>query len=277
MSSRHTSRSTTQKRKQKPRKSSPRTSSQQQYGRFRSPATVVPNEIVVRLKYVDQFTLNATTASTDNYLFRANSLYDPNYTGAGHQPFGYDQWTLFYSNWVVERATAQFVTTPPNLSTATPQIDNCILYLTKRRSDPSVYTDINTAIEDPFCVSHRMITGYQRPPVLRCTIDNPSFLGVDRKVYLSSSEYSGGIGANPTVQTYFICGAGTTLSGTNNPDPVYVTMTINYTVKFYNVIATTGSSVSKPTVAKPHDSSHDPKDHHRKPLQLMSSKTEALD
>jgi hypothetical protein len=228
-----------------------RTSNPEVFGSPHSLPNVVPSEAFVRLKYVDQFTLNATTASTDNMVFRANSLYDPNYTGAGHQPYGYDQWATLYSSWVVLRATCSFTCTPPNLSTVTPQIDNVILYITKRRTDPTAFVDVNTAIEDPYCARYVMTSGYQKQPKLSLSIDNPLMLGVDRKVYSSSLEYSGGTGSNPTIQTYIICGAGSTAAGTNNPDPVYCTAEINYFCKFYNPANLTGSSLNQKILRLP--------------------------
>jgi hypothetical protein len=218
--------------------------SQAAYGSLLTPAMIMPDSLFVKLKYVDQFVLNPTSASTDNYVFRANSLFDPNYTGTGHQPYGYDQWATFYSSWVVERCVLTFTCTPPNLSTAAPQIDNSILYIVKRRSDPNAFTDINTAIEDPFCVRYVMTTGYQKQPKLRVAIDCPTFFGVAKEVYLSSQEYSGATGSNPTIPLYLICGAGTTAAGTNNPDPMYCTAELTFFVKFYNAANLTGSTVS---------------------------------
>lgn len=215
------------------------------FGNVHSLAMVVPPETFVELKYVDQFILNPTSSSTDNYVFRANSLFDPNYTGAGHQPYGYDQWATFYSSWVVFDATLVYTCTPPNLSTTTPQINNTVLFVTKRRTDPTAFADINTAIEDPYCMKYVMTSGYQKQPRLSVNLNSPKFLGVTREVYINSSEYSGATGSNPTIQTYIICGAGTTYAGTNNPDPVYCTAELTYRVKFYNPANLVGSSIAR--------------------------------
>jgi hypothetical protein len=221
---------------------------EESFGHLRALATVVPPETFVQLKYVDQFILNPTASSTDNYVFRANSLFDPNYTGTGHQPYGYDQWATFYTTWCVYRTELVFTCTPPNLSTATPQINNAILYVTKRRTDPTVFSDVNTAIEDPYCMRYVMTSGYQKQPRLSVVLDTPSFMGVDRKVYLSSSEYAGATGSNPTIQSYILCGAGTTAASTNNPDPMYCTAEMKFFVKFYNPANLTGSSLSSKQV-----------------------------
>lgn len=53
------------------------------------------------LRYVDQVTLTSTSGLLGEYVFRANDLYDPNYTSTGHQPMGYDQWMTLYNHFVV--------------------------------------------------------------------------------------------------------------------------------------------------------------------------------
>lgn len=39
-----------------------------------------------------------------HYLFRANSIFDPDQTGVGHQPYGHDTLQLMYNHYRVDRA-----------------------------------------------------------------------------------------------------------------------------------------------------------------------------
>ncbi len=58
----------------------------------------------VRLRYCDRVQLT-TTGSTNvavGYTFRLSSLFDPDYTGTGHQPYMYDQLTGIYNKYIVE-------------------------------------------------------------------------------------------------------------------------------------------------------------------------------
>lgn len=65
-----------------------------------------------KLKYSETFTLTVGTAGVFGTVqkLNLNGLYDPNYTGSGHQPYGYDQLTPLYARYIVHgcKVTAQF-------------------------------------------------------------------------------------------------------------------------------------------------------------------------
>ena len=52
-------------------------------------------------RYVDRISLDPTGIAAATYSFRANSLYDPDFTGTGHQPIGFDQLMAFYEHYTV--------------------------------------------------------------------------------------------------------------------------------------------------------------------------------
>lgn len=56
------------------------------------------------LPYYDNATLTAPANNLATaYVFTANGLYDPNITGTGHQPMGFDQMMLFYEHYCATR------------------------------------------------------------------------------------------------------------------------------------------------------------------------------
>lgn len=62
----------------------------------------LPQTLKTTLRYEELISLNPGVGGTaDNYIFSANSLYDPNVTGAGHQPRGFDELMSFYDHYVV--------------------------------------------------------------------------------------------------------------------------------------------------------------------------------
>jgi len=71
---------------------------------FGIPRTVnpFPFKRLAKHKYVEFITVPAgAVGSTDNYAFATSSLYDPNYTGAGHQPMFRDEMALLYKHYCV--------------------------------------------------------------------------------------------------------------------------------------------------------------------------------
>lgn len=61
----------------------------------------LPNQFASKLRYCDQLSLNAGAGTTATQLYRANGLYDPDVTGAGNQPRGWDQMIALYNHAIV--------------------------------------------------------------------------------------------------------------------------------------------------------------------------------
>lgn len=61
-------------------------------------------------RYVEELSLsqeNITGLTGNEYAFRLNSLFDPNFTGTGHQPRGFDQMAALYANYCVYKVQVQ--------------------------------------------------------------------------------------------------------------------------------------------------------------------------
>lgn len=82
----------------------------------RSLPYIVSPRMIIRLPYAELLNRTPGTA-TDEYQFNLNSLFDPNRTGTGHQPLGFDQWATFYNRYRVlgvdVRATFATTSTVP--------------------------------------------------------------------------------------------------------------------------------------------------------------------
>ncbi len=63
------------------------------------------------LRYADDVDLGILGTTPVAYVLAANGLYDPDITGTGHQPMGFDQLMSFFQHYVVVSAkiTAQFL------------------------------------------------------------------------------------------------------------------------------------------------------------------------
>lgn len=63
--------------------------------------TGVPDSMFVKMKYVDAITLSSSLSVPGFHLFRGNDIFDPDYTGVGHQPYLSAQWGPFYQKYNV--------------------------------------------------------------------------------------------------------------------------------------------------------------------------------
>lgn len=71
----------------------------------------------VMLRYCTQQVLTGTSGAKGQYVFRCGSIFDPDYTGGGHQPLGHDEWATFYNNYSVVQS---FISVQPVNSGAVP-------------------------------------------------------------------------------------------------------------------------------------------------------------
>lgn len=69
-----------------------------------------------KLTYSEAIQLDPGLAAGAAYVFAANGLYDPNITGTGHQPAGFDQLMALYGEYVVTASWIKIVAvnTDPN-------------------------------------------------------------------------------------------------------------------------------------------------------------------
>lgn len=60
-----------------------------------------PKKMLATLTYYDSQTLTSTAGALSQYQFCCNGIYDPNITGAGHQPMYRDQLAAIYNHYTV--------------------------------------------------------------------------------------------------------------------------------------------------------------------------------
>lgn len=100
-----------------------------------------PNNKVVKLRYSDTVSLDPGILKAPQGLaFRANSIFDPDYSGAGHQPMGHDQLGAFYNHYTV--LGAKFTFRMSSYNSAGPIICGVIL-----DDDATAPSNINALIE----------------------------------------------------------------------------------------------------------------------------------
>lgn len=62
------------------------------------------------LRYSDEITITGYGVTPNSYVLSANGLYDPDISGTGHQPMGFDQLSAFFQHYTVlgSRISIQF-------------------------------------------------------------------------------------------------------------------------------------------------------------------------
>lgn len=110
--------------------------------------TGFPQELRTTLRYSDVVVLTSTVGSVSTYSFRLNSLYDPDFTGTGHQPYYFDQFAALYQRYCVKGAkiTAKFSHIVNAINVTQPSGPTVVGITTD--DDGAIATTITTAMEE---------------------------------------------------------------------------------------------------------------------------------
>lgn len=148
---------------------------------LRSPVTGFPTKVRARLRYADIMTLTSSNGSLTGSTFRMNSVYDPDYTNVGHQPYYFDQFAALYGRYAVQGAklTAKFSIVPSTTSTSQPSGPVICAVLTD--NDATLPAVLSTMMENQNSVSDVLCnqTGGNNVKVLSKTYSPKKNLGVE--------------------------------------------------------------------------------------------------
>jgi hypothetical protein len=169
--------------------------------------TGYPKSRRVKLKYAAEITM-ASSAVMSSYIFRANSVFDPDYTGTGHQPMLYDQWTNIYSHYTVLNARISLTPAPPGTSDTVPSWFGWNLSTTANDITTEFKT-VESLLESPYSTPPMIYgkgtsntgTGLRSLPAVVCKFDAKKYFGV--KNITDGTGYSANTSTNPTQEAFF--------------------------------------------------------------------------
>lgn len=200
--------------------------------RYRRRATVSRNLGPLRVRqkakiiYADNFNLNPGIGGTvASYVFAANGVYDPNITGVGHQPRGFDQLMTLYDHCTVIGMKAVI-----QGSNRDSQYAN---YMAARIMDSKDTTVTPTDILENRFVKYRLLSNRNggannKTIILKC---NPNkFLGKSNP--MSCDELQNTVAANPLELAYLQIHAFSSGSSIDT-DGINIRVRIEYTVIFH--------------------------------------------
>ncbi len=153
------------------------------------------------LKYNENVTFTLATTVGGQYVFKLNGMFDPDTTGTGHQPYGFDQWLNIYQRYVVlsTKYTIQAGPSSDRLmvgaiaaSTVTTTVANLATY--------------NLAAESPHSIVKALSFGGGPPAVISNTIKTNVILGTTVSQMLADDLFQGTTTTDPsnlTVLTVF--------------------------------------------------------------------------
>nr|AGA18264.1 hypothetical protein [uncultured marine virus] len=192
---------------------------------YNSAKSVLPgplkNNVQVSMVYHDTFALDVGTGGIPaQYHFSANSLFDPNATGVGHQPRGYDELMSLYERYAVLKAKI-------TLSFANSETNKAVIVGVTMDDNTSAVTTVNELMEQRY-ISYAIVgpKSAQNTGAVSIEIDPSKFLGISNK----SEAMQGTAAANPNDRCYFRCFA-QPAEATVDIFPVYCTVRIEYTAR----------------------------------------------
>lgn len=147
----------------------------------------------VEFKYNDVFSYTLTTVTGSNQIMRLNSIFDPDLTGTGHQPYGYDQLAALYNRYRVLSCKWKVTFHAESLG----------FYICVVPSNGNLATAVTNAAsftlagESPRSVCKAQGTGASAITISsRIHLNNLN--GVTRTEYLADDRFEAQIGANPS-------------------------------------------------------------------------------
>lgn len=179
----------------------------------------------VVIAYADKRTLTEAVINTAvTYTYSLNGPYDPNITGAGVQPVGFDPWMTMYTNFRVDQVRVEitFMNTSAN---------NAWVGMIPSRYNALPSTLLAWQV-DP-CGSTKMLGSNQGNLGVVRIVRNIypwQVLQMSRQAYENSSDFWGSAAINPSIQVYGMLFA----AGMTTAAVVDTNIRISYKMSLFN-------------------------------------------
>jgi len=191
-----------------------------------------PRTTTRKLKYVGSFGLDSATASAlATHTFSCNGLYDPDITGTGHQPYGFDQLMALYNHYEVLSSKIKITIADNNAS-------NSVGLICRVDANGNLNTsNLQLIMEQPDTKKVIFNPAEAHRTVLRHSWSQRKFFG---KRKAGDEALCGTAGNNPAESSFYIIGLGSVDPNANAPN-MYLTVEIDYVARFFEPLELSSS------------------------------------
>ncbi len=208
---------------------------QSRYSNFENPSVSFLDPLKhITFKYFYTVQQSNATVTGSQLIYKINSLYDPDGSVGGHQPYGYDQMTAFYGRYRVLKTRYRV-----SFGTSTGTVNVLCLPVSGGLANAIAGdTTFWTACEMPRAKS-RICGGGGSPAInISGIIDLAELLGASNIQYRSDDRYSAAINNDPSAIAYLYVGY---YNGTTSTVITPTQVELEFFCELYQPIALGGS------------------------------------
>lgn len=188
--------------------------------KIKSALQPIPARQIVKMKYCQNVQTSVATAY--NWQFNLNSIFDPDRTGTGHQPYGHDTLATLYNRYRV--IACSYVVQAYSSTTG-------FRYAVVPANESKVFTTVAEMSENPRA-QYKVGSPGTSIPKIRGKVYLPALTGRSKSQYMADDRYQAVFGTNPqelavlNMVALDLAEAGTTINWV---------VTLEYTVEVFDV------------------------------------------
>jgi hypothetical protein len=166
------------------------------------PRLTVPSSVRTVLAYSRRGTIVCNAGVSNQNIFTGNGPFDPDVTGVGGQPLGYDQWHAFYNK---NRTLASVIEVSFSNTTGASAATVTFEWALAPTNSSSTFLDVDTAACVPYAkqgIVNTNLVGMPRGPI-RSRMETDLIMGLPKSGVLIDDNLAGSSGANPAELWYW--------------------------------------------------------------------------
>jgi len=183
----------------------------------------IPSRYITKMKYCDNFTMPVALSGLNTYRFNLNSIFDPNRTGIGHQPYGHDTLQTMYNRYRV--ISCSYV-----INVVANATINCAVLPANEEVSPSAMYEVKESPRCKFIVQNPGGT----IKTLKGKVYLPSLVGRTKSQYMADDRYQAAYGASPSELAILNVFTQQINDGVTDQLP-QMTVTLNYLVESFDI------------------------------------------